>query len=76
MVRQIPFKSQQTKNEYCLCARCTAGSNNTQRLEFGAEKGLVQSPARGMSGSCPKNPKLPESFQLKPFIAKVREGRG
>ena len=33
-------------------------------------------PCKGMSGSYPKNPKLPESFQLKPFIGKVREGRG
>ena len=45
--------------------------------QCGAEKGLLQGHVRRqVSGSCLKNPELPESFQQSPFIRKMKEKEG
>ena len=49
-------------------ARCTARPNNTETLESGAEKGLLQGHARKMAGSCPPKPRTPGRVSAKLFF--------
>ena len=56
-------------------AHRTVRPNNTKMSEFGGEKGLGRA-LQGEAGLCLKKPKLPQSSQQSPFLAKVGEGRG
>ena len=49
-------------------------AKQTEILEFGAEKDLLQGHARRWVAFASKNPEVPESFQQSVFKNKVREG--
>ena len=75
---RVAFRTNRRKGE-CVLQRksvCPTHSEAKQYPNVGVwnRERFIAGPCKEMGGSCLKNPKLPESFQQRPFIGKVREG--